>query len=42
MELSLKIETVIKTDTEGFICCSGKDYALVLRHHQQKEGLKIL
>ena len=41
MELPSKIETALKVDSEGFLCCSGKDYTLLLRPHFQKEGIKV-
>ena len=42
MELPLKIESVLKVDNEGFLCCSGKDYSLLLRQHHQKDAMKVL
>lgn len=41
MELPIKVESVLKTDGDNFICCTGKDYLTTFKPLNQKESLKV-
>ena len=41
MELPIKVESVLKTDSDNFICCTGKDYLTTFKPLNQKQSLKV-